>query len=76
MSVAKIIELVGESSKSFEDAVKNAVAEAARTIENITGVEVHNLTAQVKDGEIVVYIANVRLALGVKRYFSAVKANG
>ncbi|MGI6659464.1 MAG: dodecin family protein [Dethiobacteraceae bacterium] len=67
MSVAKIIELVGESSKSFEDAVKNAVAEAARTIENITGVEVHNLTAQVKDGEIVEYKANVRLAFGVKR---------
>ena len=67
MSVAKIIELVGESSKSFEDAVKNAVAEAARTIENITGVEVHNLTAQVKDGEIVEYKATVRLAFGVKR---------
>ena len=67
MSVAKIIELVGESSKSFEDAVKNAVAEAARTIENITGVEVHNLTAQVKDGEIVEYKANVRLTFGVKR---------
>ena len=67
MSVAKIIELVGESSKSFEDAVKNAVAEAARTIENITGVEVHNLTAQVKDGEIMEYKANVRLAFGMKR---------
>ncbi|HZK25412.1 MAG TPA: dodecin family protein [Oscillospiraceae bacterium] len=67
MSVAKIVELVGESSKSFDDAVKNAVAEAARTIDNITGVEVSNLTAHINDGEIVEYKANVKLAFGVKR---------
>lgn len=67
MSVAKIVELVGESNESFEDAVKNAVAEAAKTIDNITGVEVYNWTAHINDGAIVEYKANVKLAFGVKR---------
>ncbi|NLZ93338.1 MAG: dodecin domain-containing protein [Firmicutes bacterium] len=67
MTVAKIVELVGQSEVSWENAVKNAVADAAKTIDNITGVEVSNWTAQIKDGEIVEYKANVKLAFGVRR---------
>ena len=67
MTVAKIVELVGQSEVSWENAVKNAVADAAKTIDNITGVEVSNWTAQIKDGEIVEYRANVKLAFGVRR---------
>jgi flavin-binding protein dodecin len=35
MAVVKIIELIGSSPKSWEDAAKNAFAEAAKTIKNI-----------------------------------------
>ncbi|MGI5875687.1 MAG: dodecin family protein [Dethiobacteria bacterium] len=65
MSVAKIIELVGESEMGWEDAVKNAVRDAAQTVEGITGVEILNLTAHVDDGDVSGYKANVKLAFGV-----------
>lgn len=65
MTVAKVIELVGESDQGWEEAVRNAVIDASKTIGNITGVEVCNLTAKVKDGNLTEYKANVKLAFGV-----------
>ncbi|HAA90433.1 MAG TPA: hypothetical protein DCE07_07705 [Peptococcaceae bacterium] len=58
----KVVELVGESPNSWKDAVRSAVREASRTITNISGVEVMNLTANVQDGELVEYKANVKIA--------------
>lgn len=62
MSVAKVINLVGNSNKSWEDAVEQAVNEANKTVRNITGVEVMNSTGVVHDGKIVEYRANVNIA--------------
>jgi len=61
----KIIELVGESKTSWEDAVKNAVTDASKSIRNITGIEVRNNTANVRDGKIVEYKANIAVAFKV-----------
>lgn len=58
----KVVELVGESSASWKDAVNSAIAEASRTFSNITGVEVYNLTANVDQGRISEYKANVKIA--------------
>ena len=44
MTVIKVVELVGQSDKSWEDAVQVAVKEAAKTIRHISGVEVLNWT--------------------------------
>ncbi len=66
MAVAKIIELIGESGLGWEDAVKDAVGRASKTVDNISGVEVLNLTAQIENGEVVEYKANVKLAFGVR----------
>ncbi|HLS88552.1 MAG TPA: dodecin family protein [Sphingobacteriaceae bacterium] len=65
MEVVKVVELVGQSKKDWFDAVEQAVTEAARTIDNISGVEVYNLTANVQDGKIVEWKANVKLAFAV-----------
>lgn len=65
MPVVKIVELVGESTKSWEDAVSHAVREASRTVRNITGVEVLNMTGNVEDGKIVEYKADVQIAFVV-----------
>ena len=63
--VAKVIELVGKSDKSWEDAAANAVKAASRTLNNITGVEVENMTAKVKGGKIVEYKTTVKIAFAV-----------
>jgi len=65
MSIAKVIELIGESDKGWEDAARNAVRDASKTIRNITGVEVISTTAIVKDGEIITYHACVEIAFGL-----------
>lgn len=62
MPVVKIMELVGESQKDWQDAASQAVREAAGKVSNISGVEVLNWTANVKNGEIVEYKANVKVA--------------
>lgn len=58
----KVVELVGESQDNWTEAVQAAVAEASKTIPNITGVEVYNLTANVEEGRLVEYKANVKIA--------------
>jgi dodecin len=72
--VVKIVELMGVSDESFSDAVRNAVKEAAKTIRNISGVEVVKSTAQVEDDEIFEYHVTVRLAFAIERGESAEKA--
>ncbi len=74
MTVVKVLELVGESHKDWTDAAQNAIREAAMTVKNITGVEVYNLTADVADGEIVEYKANVKVAFVVDGNHRKVKS--
>jgi flavin-binding protein dodecin len=66
MGVAKVIELIGESTLGWEDAVKDAVNRASKTVDNITGVEVLNFTANIENGDISEYKVNVKLAFGVR----------
>ncbi len=62
----KVLEIIGISEESFEDAVSQAVAKAAESIDGITGVEVTNQSARVKDGRITQYHSTVKLAFAVK----------
>jgi flavin-binding protein dodecin len=65
-TIVKVLELVTESEKSWEDAAQNAVKDASRTVENITGVDVIGFKAEVKDGAIVKYKAHCKIAFVVK----------
>lgn len=66
MAVIKVIELVGESSESWDDAVRQAVREASRTLRNISGVEVLNWTGSIdENGDIADYKADVQIAFRV-----------
>ena len=58
MSVVKIIELVGSSNKSWQEAVENAIKRAAKTVRNIRGVDVIGWTGKVEGDQIVEYRAN------------------
>lgn len=74
MPVVKVLELVGSSPTSFQEAVQNAVAEAARTVDNIKGVEVVNWTAQVQGQQVSEYRANVKVAFVVDNSKRKIKA--
>lgn len=65
--VVKVIELIGSSPESWERAVKNAVEEAAKTLENIVGVDVKGCSGVIKNGKIVEYRADVKIAFVVEK---------
>lgn len=58
----KVVEMIGESENGWKHAVQNAVREASKKVDNITGVEVYNLTADVVNGDLVDFKANVKIA--------------
>lgn len=66
MTVVKIVELIGISKKSWEDAVHSALARANKTIKGISGVDVLGWNAIVRNGKIVEYRANIKIAFEVK----------
>lgn len=76
MAVVKVIELAGTSTKSWEDAVRQVVGEASRSLRQITGVDVVKQTAHVDDGRISEYRAAVNVASVREHHRSNGSANG
>ena len=66
IAVAKVVELIGSSPNSWEEATTNALEAASRTVRNITGIDVQHCTAKVKDNRIVEYRADVKIAFIVE----------
>lgn len=66
MTVVKMIELVGTSEKSWQDAVDRAVKRAGETVRNIQGVDVLGWTGKVEGGEIVEYRVDVKISFTVE----------
>ena len=64
--VYKIIELVGASPNSWEEAVEIAVDQASKSIRDLRVVEVSKLDARIKDGKIVAYRAKVNISFKVE----------
>ena len=55
MSVAKVTEIISESSKSFDDAVENGIKRASKTLKGIKGAWVADQKVTVEDGKITAY---------------------
>jgi len=64
--VIKVIELIGVSKKSFDDAFAEGVKRAAKSLRNVTGVDVVGQTATVADGKIAEYRVNLKVAFAVE----------
>ena len=64
---AKVVELIGTSSRGFEDAVKAALADAAATTRGITGAQVEGFSVRCQDGKITEYKAALKVAFGIER---------
>lgn len=61
-SVYKVIELVGTSTKSWEDAAKNAVETASESLRDLRVAEITKLDMKIEKGKVAAYRARVSLS--------------
>ncbi len=61
-SVYKVVEVIGTSTKSWDDAAKNAVETAADTLRDLRIAEIVKLDMKVEDGKVQAYRARVMLS--------------
>ena len=62
MATLKVIELLAESEKSWEDAADNAVKEASKTLHGVKSIWIKNFDAEVVDGKISRYRLNCKIS--------------
>ena len=55
MAILKVIEVMGSSNKSWEDAAQNIVTEAGKTVKNIRSIYLENMSAKVDKNRITEY---------------------
>ena len=65
MGVLKVIEVLSNSSKSWEDATKKAVIEASKSVKNIRSVYMQDQSATVKNGEVDEFRVNIKITFEV-----------
>ena len=66
MSVVKVIEILAQSDKSWEDAAQNAVTAASKSVRNIKSLYIEGMQAIVKDDRIVEYRVNTKISFVVE----------
>ncbi|MCL6274887.1 MULTISPECIES: dodecin family protein [Flagellimonas] len=66
MAVLKVIEVLANSDESWEQAAKNALEQASKSVKNIRSVYINEQSASVKDGKIDDYRVNVKITFEVK----------
>jgi flavin-binding protein dodecin len=65
--VYKYIDIVGTSSKGVDDAVKNAIDEAAKTVKNLKWAELGRTTIRIEDQKIQEFQTEVRIGFRIER---------
>lgn len=65
MAVLKVIEVLANSNDSWEDATRNAVAEASKSVKNIRSVYVREQTCVVENDNITQFRVNVKITFEV-----------
>ena len=66
MAVMKVIEVMANSDKSWEDATRKAVKQASKSVKNIKSVFVQSQSAVVKDDNVTEFRVNLKLTFEVK----------
>ena len=66
MSVARVTEITAASKVSIEDAIRQGVARANETLDNIKSVWVQDVNAKVKGGEIDEWLVNMKVTFILK----------
>lgn len=63
--IVKVIEVLAQSEKSWEDAADNAIKEASNTVKNIKSINISNMSAKVDKNKIVTYRINAQISFVV-----------
>ena len=66
MAVLKVIELLANSDKSWEDAAKQALDQAGRSVNHIRSIYINEQSCTVEDGKIKSYRVNAKITFEVK----------
>lgn len=66
MSVIKVIEIMSDSSKSWEDATASGIKKASKSVNNIKSAFVQSQSVTVKNGSVDKYRVNLKLSFEVK----------
>lgn len=67
MAILKVIEVLAESDKSWEDATKAAVREASETLENIRSIYIKEFNATVVNNNITKYRITAKISFEIKQ---------
>lgn len=62
MAMLKVIEVLAESNKSWEDAAQTAVTNAAKSLHGVRSIYIKNMEATVEDGKIKSYRINGKIS--------------
>jgi dodecin len=62
MTMLKVIEVLAESNKSWEDATQTAITNASKSLRNIRSIYIKNMEATVENGKIKTYRINGKIA--------------
>lgn len=65
MSVLKVIEIMGNSTVSFEDAVQNVINEVSKTVKNIKSVYIKDMQVTVNNNKIAAYRVTTKVSFGI-----------
>ncbi|MCP3933045.1 MAG: dodecin domain-containing protein [Bacteroidetes bacterium] len=65
MAVLKVIELMADSDKSWEDATKKAVAKASDTLKNVRSAFVQSQSVTVKEGKVDKFRINLKVTFEI-----------
>lgn len=60
--VLKVIELLAQSDKSWEDAAQSAVKEASKTLRGVRSIYIKNFEASVENGKVMQYRVNAKVS--------------
>ena len=65
--IVKVIEVLSESPKSWEEAAQNVISEASKTLRNIRSVYIKEFTATVENDKVASYRVNAKVTFEMER---------
>lgn len=67
MAIVKVIEIIAQSPKGWEDATQQALAEVTATVRNVQSVYIKDLQAIIEDNKIVEYRINAKVSFLIEK---------